>query len=81
MAFTLPSMAGTAPSGRAAAKSPVTADGIAPQVLKAMQRDLGISSDQASTRLKRQAWASKVSSPRKNTTGLKPPWMVTVWVR
>jgi streptogrisin C len=68
VAFTLPSMAGTTPSAgkvtSAKAKS-----GVAPQILAAMARDLGLDGDQATARLKRSAWASGVSAKLRAETG------------
>lgn len=63
VAVTLPSMAGTTPSGetRKAPSAATTGDNPS-EVLKAMQRDLGITADEARARLKRQQWAGKVSS-------------------
>lgn len=70
VAFTLPSMAGTSPSNRSTAgTSAATSTGISPQLLQAMQRDLGISGDEALARLKRQQWASKVSADVLSDTG------------
>ena len=66
VACTLPSMSGTAPSGGAAK---VAAGDVAPQLLAAMGRDLGVDADQARARLKRAAWASKVSSTLAAQTG------------
>jgi streptogrisin C len=65
VAFTLPSMAGVTPSGQRTA----TADSGAPKVLRAMQRDLGVSGDQAAARLKKEQWASKVTSALRARTG------------
>jgi len=48
VAFTLPSMAGTTPS---AGKAASTKSGVAPQLLAAMARDLGLDGDQATARL------------------------------
>jgi streptogrisin C len=66
VAFTLPSMAGTTPH---AAKAPGGSGGVSPQILAAMQRDLGLSADQATARLKRAKWASGVSSKLSAQTG------------
>src|SRR4051812_20301572 len=66
VAFTLPSMAGTTPS---TAKPASTKSGVAPQILAAMQRDLGLDGDQATARLKRAKWASGVSSTLAAKTG------------
>jgi streptogrisin C len=72
VAFTLPSMAATNPSSRGSALAPVTAaaDGLSPQVLTAMQRDLGVNdAQQARARLKKQAWASGVTADLRSETG------------
>ncbi|GAA2622513.1 S1 family peptidase [Paractinoplanes durhamensis] len=66
VAFTLPSMAGTAPT---AGKAASTKSGVAPQILAAMARDLGLDSDQATARLKRSLWASGVSARLAAETG------------
>ncbi|AGL20296.1 S1 family peptidase [Actinoplanes sp. N902-109] len=66
VAFTLPSMAGTTPSGRSAAPQ---RDGVAPQLLAAMKRDLGVSADQATTRVKRATWAAGVATQLRSTSG------------
>ncbi|MEV4702684.1 S1 family peptidase [Actinoplanes sp. NPDC049316] len=65
VAFTLPSMAGTTPSRRAVAQS----DGVAPQLLAAMKRDLGVSADQATARVQRAKWASGVAAQLRSTSG------------
>jgi streptogrisin C len=62
VAFTLPSMAGTTSSARKPA-------GKAPDILAAMQRDLGVSGDQAKARLQRAKWASRVSATLAAKTG------------
>jgi streptogrisin C len=66
VAFTLPSMAGTTPQ---AAKAPAGSGGVSPQILAAMQRDLGLNADQATARLKRAKWASGVSAKLSAETG------------
>ena len=66
VAFTLPSMAGTTPS---APRTVTKSGGVAPQLLAAMQRDLGLDGDQATARLKRAAWASRVSATLAAQTG------------
>ncbi|GAB2623949.1 hypothetical protein Aab01nite_17410 [Paractinoplanes abujensis] len=66
VAFTLPSMAGTTPSSKAAKPSP---GGVAPQILAAMKRDLGLDGDQATARLQRSKWASGVSAKLSAQTG------------
>ena len=48
VAFTLPSMAGTTSSAGKPAST--TKSGVAPQILAAMQRDLGLDGDQATAR-------------------------------
>jgi streptogrisin C len=65
VAFTLPSMAGTSPSGSAATNR----SGVAPQILEAMKRDLGLDADAATTRLARAKWASGVSARLSAQTG------------
>jgi streptogrisin C len=67
VAFTLPSMAGTTP--QSAAKAPGGSGGVSPQILAAMQRDLGLNADQAAARLKRAKWASGVSAKLSAETG------------
>jgi streptogrisin C len=66
VAFTLPSMAGTTPP---AGKAPAGSGEVSPQILAAMQRDLGLSADQAAARLKRAKWASRVSAKLSAETG------------
>jgi len=66
VAFTLPSMAGTTPSAR---KAVTKSGGVAPELLAAMQRDLGLNGDQATARLQRAAWASRVSAKLAAETG------------
>jgi streptogrisin C len=69
VAFTLPSMAGTNSSARPAAK-PAVADGaVAPQLLAAMKRDLGVDAAQARTRLQRAEWAGRTSATLAAQTG------------
>src|SRR5689334_11701173 len=68
VAFTLPSMAGTTPPSGRASQTAAAGD-VAPQLLAAMQRDLGLTADQARARLKRAAWASRVSSTLAAQTG------------
>jgi streptogrisin C len=72
VAFTLPSMAGTTPSGRGSAPKAaiLAADGLSPHVLEAMQRDLGVNSAQeARARLKKQKWASGATADLRAETG------------
>ena len=66
VAFTLPSMAGTTPSGGKTAAS--RAGDVSPQIA-AMQRDLGVDGDQAASRLQRSKWASRVSARLSAQTG------------
>jgi streptogrisin C len=66
VAFTLPSMAGTNADRRPASQS---TGGVAPQLLAAMQRDLGVSADQAAARVKRAAWASGVAAQLRSASG------------
>ncbi|MEV8506584.1 S1 family peptidase [Actinoplanes sp. NPDC051475] len=67
VAFTLPSMAGTTPTRRSAAQQP--AAGVAPQLLAAMKRDLGLSADEATARVQRAKWASGVSAKLRSASG------------
>jgi len=67
VAFTLPSMAGTTPSASKVVS--IRSGGVAPQILAAMQRDLGIDGDQATARLQRGEWASKVTARLSAQTG------------
>jgi streptogrisin C len=70
VAFTLPSIAGTTPSGgssRPSAAGPGSE--VAPEILSAMQRDLGVDGDQARARLKRQQWAGGVTADLRAETG------------
>lgn len=66
VAFTLPSMAGTNATRGPASQS---TGGVAPQLLAAMQRDLGVSADQAGARVKRAAWASGVAAQLRSASG------------
>jgi streptogrisin C len=66
VAFTLPSMAGTNADRRPASQS---TGGVAPQLLAAMQRDLGVTADQAGARIKRAAWASGVATKLRSAAG------------
>ncbi len=68
VAFTLPSMAGTNATRGDAAPRAVAGD-VAPQLLAAMRRDLGVDGDQARTRLQRAEWAGRVSSTLAAQTG------------
>lgn len=54
-AVTLPSFAGENPTRLTA---PVASDGVAPEVLDALSRDLSLTRDQAARRLKTERWAS-----------------------
>ena len=65
VAFTLPSMADTTPSPQAARAT----DGVAPQLLAAMRRDLGVTTDQATAAVKRAEWASGVSATLRSEIG------------
>jgi streptogrisin C len=66
VAFTLPSMAGTnGTAGKPAPKS----TGVAPQLLAAMKRDLGVDADQATAQIKRAEWASGVASQLRTKAG------------
>jgi streptogrisin C len=66
VAFTLPSMAGTTPSARQPA---TTKSGLSPKLLAIVERDLGVSGDQAEARLLRSKWASGVSARLAAETG------------
>ncbi|MET8908454.1 S1 family peptidase [Micromonospora sp. NPDC004551] len=55
-AVTLPSFAGENPTTRRT--EPAAADGVAPEVLDALSRDLSLTRDQAARRLKAERWAS-----------------------
>jgi streptogrisin C len=66
VAFTLPSMAGTNPTRRAA---PQATGGVAPQLLAAMKRDLGVSTDEAEARVQRAEWASGVVARLRGASG------------
>ena len=65
VAFTLPSMADTTPSPQAARAT----GGVAPQLLAAMRRDLGVTTDQATAAVKRAEWASGVSTTLRSEIG------------
>ncbi|WP_305782796.1 S1 family peptidase [Symbioplanes lichenis] len=67
VAFTLPSMAGTNDSAGGA--SPQATGAVAPQLLDAMKRDLGLDASDATARIKRSAWASGVSAQLRSQTG------------
>ncbi|MET8148070.1 S1 family peptidase [Actinoplanes sp. NPDC049668] len=67
VAFTLPSMAGTnTPSRRSA---PQATNAVAPQLLAAMKRDLGVSTEAAAARVQRAAWASGVAAQLRSAAG------------
>ena len=66
VAFTLPSMAGTNPSRGPA---PQATGAVAPQLLAAMKRDLGVTADQATARIKRAQWASGVAAQLRSASG------------
>jgi len=66
VAFTLPSMAGTNANRGPASQS---TGGVAPQLLAAMQRDLGVSADQAAARFERAEWASGVAAQLRSASG------------
>jgi streptogrisin C len=65
VAFTLPSMAGTTPSSKATRAT----DATAPQLLAAMKRDLGVTTDQATAAVKRAKWASGVAATLRTEAG------------
>jgi streptogrisin C len=66
VAFTLPSMAGTNTDRPAASQS---AGGVAPQLLAAMKRDLGLDAAAATTRFERAEWASGVTAQLRSASG------------
>jgi streptogrisin C len=69
VAFTLPSVAGTGPSRDGSAARQAAGDDVAPQLLAAMRRDLGLDADQARTRLQRAVWAGRITSTLAAQTG------------
>ena len=62
MAFTLPSLAETTPSPKATVA-------VAPQLLAAMKRDLGVTTSQATAAIKRAQWASGVATTLRTEAG------------
>jgi streptogrisin C len=66
VAFTVPSMAGTTPSS---SRAPQATGAVAPQLLAAMKRDLGVSADEAEARVARAKWASGVSAQLRSASG------------
>jgi streptogrisin C len=66
VAFTLPSMAGTTPSG---SKTTAATGTLAPQLLKTMKRDLGTTDAQATARVKRAKWAAGVATTLRTKAG------------
>ncbi|GID95403.1 S1 family peptidase [Amorphoplanes digitatis] len=66
VAFTLPSMAGTNTPRRS---TPQATGAVAPQLLAAMKRDLGVSTDEAAARVRRAAWASGVAAQLRAAAG------------
>ncbi|GIF02848.1 S1 family peptidase [Actinoplanes siamensis] len=69
VAFTLPSLAGTTPTGGSGATRANGTGGVSPDLLAAMKRDLGLDGDQAAARLKRAKWAGGVSATLAASTG------------
>jgi streptogrisin C len=71
VAFTLPSMAGTGPSGGGSSRPSAAGPGadVSPEILAAMRRDLGVDGDEARARLQRQQWASGVTAELRAETG------------
>ncbi|MFI5931193.1 S1 family peptidase [Actinoplanes sp. NPDC051494] len=59
-------MAGTSPSGTGVTPQ---SDGVAPKLLAAMKRDLGLSAEEATARINRAAWASGVATQLRVTSG------------
>ena len=66
VAFTLPSMADTNGSGDTPTRP---TSGLAPQLLAAMRRDLGVDADQAAAQLQRAQWASGVATKLRTEAG------------
>jgi streptogrisin C len=64
ISVTVPSMADTNGSGGSAARPAV-----APRLLAAMKRDLGVDADRATARVKRAQWAAGVATRLRNSTG------------
>jgi streptogrisin C len=70
VAFTVPSMAGTSsPDGGRAPRAAAAAGDVAPQLLAAMRRDLGVDNAEARTRLDRAKWAGRTSARLAAQTG------------
>ena len=67
VAFTVPSMAGTTSSRGGTATQATGA--VAPQLLAAMKRDLGVSGDQATAQINRAKWASGVATKLRTEAG------------
>ncbi|MCA2215245.1 S1 family peptidase [Jidongwangia harbinensis] len=68
VAFTLPSMAGTtSPRGGSAPRA--AAGDVAPQLLEAMRRDLGVDDAEARARVDRAEWAGRTSARLAAQTG------------
>jgi len=63
VAFTLPSMA------EETTPAPKATDAVAPQLLAAMKRDLGVTADQATASIKRAQWASGVATKLRTEAG------------
>ncbi|MBG0559916.1 S1 family peptidase [Actinoplanes aureus] len=69
VAFTLPSLAGTESDGSSSTVAAGKGGDIAPQLLSAMKRDLGLDGDQARARLAKAEWAGGVSATLAAQTG------------
>ncbi|MFB9339448.1 S1 family peptidase [Actinoplanes octamycinicus] len=69
VAFTLPSLAGTTPTGDSGTTKAGRGGGVSPQLLAAMKRDLGLDAEQATTRLARSKWAGGVTATLAAATG------------
>jgi streptogrisin C len=69
VAFTLPSVAGTTASRGSSAPKAAAAGDVAPQLLAAMRRDLGVDNAEARTRLDRAEWAGRTSARLAAQTG------------
>src|SRR4051794_10795899 len=72
ISVTVPSMADTNGSGSAAtngSRSAAAGPAVAPRLITAMKRDLGVDADRATARVKRAQWAGGVATQLRNSTG------------
>ncbi len=70
VALTLPAIAGTdSTKGRAPGAKASAGGDVAPDVLAAMKRDLGLTGDQARERLRREKWATGVAASLRMESG------------